>query len=173
MRPYPLKFIIWGILIISTSLASGCTYPTKINDRLSYAMEKQFAEQYQTTPPINFEIDKATKEFEFTDTSSGFIGAAAFRKFPIGWTFSAYLEQAEKSALRSNKEVPTTVGVHLSDCRLKYTNSGFGTGVDWVNISLLIDTTFPGDSAPRKISLHREVDMPMEETSLWEEMIAP
>jgi hypothetical protein len=161
-----LRFAFLVTLIVPACLASGCTYPTKINDRLSYAMEKQFVEKYQATPPISFEIDKATKGFEFTGTASGFIGAAAYRKFPIGWTFAAYLDQAEKAALRSDKGVPIIVGVHLSDCQLKYSNSGFGTGVDWVNISLMIDTTFPGESAPRKLSLHREVNLPMEETSL-------
>ena len=161
---FPVRFVFSVILIVSACLASGCTLPIQINDRLSYAAEKQFVEQYQATLPISFEIDKATKEFEFTDTVSGFIGGGAYLKFPIGWTFSAYLEQAEKAALRSDKGAPITVGVHLSDCQLKYTKSGWGTGVDWVNISLMIDTIFPGDSAPRKLSLHREVDMPMEET---------
>ena len=166
MMTVPFRFVFSVILIVSACLASGCRFPTKINDRLSYATEKQFVVQYQATPPISFEIDKATKEFEFTDTASGFVGGGAYRQFPIGWTLSAYLEQAEKAALRSDKGVPITVGVHLSDCQLKYTNSGFGTGVDWVSISLMIDTTFPGDSAPRKLSLHREVDMPMEEMAL-------
>ena len=167
---FPVRFVFSVILIVSACLASGCTFPMQINDRLSYAAEKQFVEQYQATLPISFEIDKATKEFEFTDTASGFVGGALYLKFPIGWTFSAYLEQAEKAALRSDKGAPITVGVHLSDCQLKYTNSAllffgwFLTGVDWVNISLMIDTIFPGDSAPRKLSLHREVDMPMEET---------
>lgn len=163
---FPVRFVFSVILIVSACLASGCTYSIHINDRLSYATEKQLVTQYQATPPISFKIDKATKEFEFTDTASGFVGGGAFLKFPIGWTFSAYLEQVEKSALRSDKGVPVTVGVHLSDCQMKFTYSGFLTGVDWVNISLLIDTTFPGDSVPRKLFLHREIDMPMEETAL-------
>lgn len=160
------RTVFFAMLLISFSLSSACTYPTKINDRLSYAMEKHFVEQYKAAPSITFEIDKATKDYEFTDTASGFVGAAANRQFPIGWTFSAYLEQAEKAALRSSKELPINVGVHLSDCKLRYTNSGFGTGVDWIDISLLVDTTFPGYGTPRQISIRREVDMPMEETSL-------
>jgi len=151
-------------LFISLVTASGCTLPTKINDRLTYATEKVLIERYKKAPAIDFVIDDATKKYQFEDTPSGLIMFPHTRQFPIGWTFAAYLEQAARAALRPPSLNPSQVGVHLSTCNMRYTNSAVGTGVDWVEIILTIDTTFPGQATPVPIKVRREVDAPSEET---------
>jgi len=155
-----------SVMVLFTSLitASGCTLPTKINDRLTYATEKVLVERYKKAPAIDFVIDEATKKYQFDDTPSGIIGSLSSRQFPIGWTFAAYLEQAARAALRPPSVNSAQVGVHLSTCKMRYTNSAAGTGVDWVEIILTIDTTFPGQATPVPIKVRREVDAPAEET---------
>jgi hypothetical protein len=163
--PYVSVFILTLCLMVM----SGCTISQTINDRLSYAAEQNLVERFQKAPAINFVADDATKAYQYESTPSGMVGAATWKRFPIGWTFVAYLEQAATAAFHPPGISPTQVRVHLSSCEMRYTNSGLHTGVDWVDITLTIDAYFSNQvrhAQPVAIKIHRIIDAPVEKTAL-------
>lgn len=149
----------FALLLVTT----GCTFSTTLDNRLAYSTEKSLMDRYKGAKALNFAMDQETRQFQYTGPPSGVLGIASQRSFPIGSTFSAYLEQAQKAIFTpANHGAVTPIGVHLVDCQLKYTNSatafaGMRRAVDWVDITLTVETQLPWDTEkPTRITLHRE-----------------
>lgn len=153
----------WMFCFALLPLTTGCTFSTTLDDRLAYSTEKSLMDRHKGAKALNFAMDQETRQFEYTGHPSGVLGIASQRSFPIGSTFAAYLEQSQKaifSPANHGAEIP--IGVHLADCQLKYTNSataftGMRRAVDWVDITLTVETQFPWDKEkPTRITIHRE-----------------
>lgn len=156
----------FAVVALLFTFVTGCTLKVTINDRLSFATEQKIVQHYSKAPAILFVIDDATKGYELESYPSGFVGAAASKQFPIGWTLTAYLEQAGTAAFQRPGVTPTQIGVHLSSANISYTNSGFITGIDWVDLTLTLQTTIPREHQTRAINVRRTVDVPVSQTAL-------
>ena len=154
----------WLFSIVLLSLTAGCTFSTTLNDRLTYSAEKALLDRHTGTKGMNFTMDQTTRKFEYTGFPSGILGSATQRNFPIGATFTAYVEQAQKAIFSPANGAAIPIGVHLAKCQLEYTNSatafmGGRRAIDWVDITLTVDTLFPWENGkPTQITVHRVTD---------------
>lgn len=152
------------LVLLSTTLA-GCTFSTTLNDRLPYSTEKALLDRHHGAPALHFTMDPPTHAFEYTGFPNGILGSATQRSFPIGATFAAYVEQAQKAIVSPATGAVIPIEVHLAQCQVQYTNSatafmGGRRAIDWVDITLIMDTRFPWQSGtPIPITLHRVTDM--------------
>lgn len=154
-----------SLTLMILMIVSGCTFPLKVDDRLSYATQQKLVERYRGAPLIAFSVDEASRELTVTEFASGFVRGGAKMAFPIGWTFTAYLEQVQKTAFSyGNDPSPLALSIRITSCDIRYTNSAISGIVDWVDITLRIETTYPGQSSPVQSSLRQAVDLPVEET---------
>ena len=154
----------WLFCIVLLSLTAGCTFSTTLNDRLTYGAEKALLDRHTGAQAMNFTMDQTTRKFEYTGFPSGILGSATQRSFPIGATFTAYVEQAQKALFNPVNGAAIPIGVHLAKCQLEYTNSatafmGGRRAIDWVDITLIVDTLFPWENGkPTQITVHRITD---------------
>lgn len=115
-----MKKIITLILLL---LLTACSRPFFINDRLSYTSSQNLKNEFGKHNKIDIEIDKDTKDLFISQKPSGFTGGAITLSFPMGRTFSAYLQQMSEIAFTGTCDECFKITVKIIDCKIDYTNS--------------------------------------------------
>ncbi len=115
-----MKKIITLLLLL---LLTACSRPFFISDRLSYTSSQNLKNEFGIHNKIDIEIDKDTRDLFISQKPSSFTGGAIALSFPIGRTFSAYLQQMAEIAFANNCDNCFKITVKIIDCKIEYTNS--------------------------------------------------
>ena len=131
------------VLVSALFVLSACTELRPVDDRLSYEAQERIEQRVEQGPAFRFNVDEASKHIQWTGRPSGLLFAAYEGIFPIGKTLTAYLHQAERVMPR--QETAIAVKTRIVDVDMEYTNGVFsyGPNIDWVRLSLALDTILP------------------------------
>jgi hypothetical protein len=110
---------------------------------LSYEAQERIEQHVERGPAFRFNVEDASKRIQWTGQPSGLLFAAYEGIFPIGKTLTAYLHQAERVMPRHQTAI--AVITRIADVDMEYTNGlfSYGPNLDWVRLSLALDTTLP------------------------------
>jgi hypothetical protein len=160
---YKVSFLL---LLITFVFSQGCTHIVTVNDRLSYEAIKQYRTQYEKQDKIKITLKGGSKDIYITKRPSGLMGHGLKKVFPVGRTFTAYVEQAVYEVFTEECIGPISVTLAIEECELSYTNSAAAAwcsmrnAIDMFEINLTIIADYSSLSK-KTYDLHSKVDLPI------------
>ena len=152
--------------ILALALTSCAPIPYQIDERLPFTIVQSLKSRYGSKPAISITVDEQSKVLKVIkaehDPLRKVLGDRIGFSFPIGATFSAYLQQAQQVAdlyPATERARPFTATIESVD--LYYSvNTPRSTQpyIDWVSLTLAITTT-EGGKVIRRITLNREISL--------------